>query len=325
MTKRKPDVRHIGFILAVLFAGIMLVGWDDAARGFELYLKRSLVTDAASVSVRELSHSFSGKPYALDLESIRLPLASGRLQILMPRAIREAVSERYSGQLILVGRGTVVIPGGAAGTKGAEFFEKAGAFLLSEVTYPLSKIEMEYSIPPDMEQWAGRDISFSLTHAKVMGGVPLGAALLKFRDADGAVFGDMSVVLHMYAHVAFPRRTIGAGQRFDERDVEDREVDLAAFPDELLSGERMTGAYTASQALYPDRPIPLKRVAHALFVRAGDKVNLTLVRKNITIGLRGRALGSGGLDDRVAVSAEGSRRRFQGLVTGDKEVLIELQ
>jgi flagella basal body P-ring formation protein FlgA len=327
MAERKNIYRHWFLLVAVSLAGMAFLGWDDSSRTFEIYLKRSLVADGEMISLKSLAHSFSGKPYALDLESIYFPVTQGRLLVLGTRTVREMVAPHYQGQLILVGRGTIVIPRSLADKAGAAFFERTGEYLLDTINEPLARIEMECSLIPDAAFVEGKNILFDLAYAAVRSGVPLGAAVLRFRDTSRPdhTSGEMSVVLHIYAPAAFPKAPIKSGQRFDERDVKDRDVDLAVFSEQLLSTGRMTGAYTASQTLYPDRPIPLKKVARALFVRSGDKVNLTFVKKNITIGLRGRALGSGSLDDRVSVKPDGATRRFEGLVTGDKEVLIELR
>jgi flagella basal body P-ring formation protein FlgA len=59
-------------------------------------------------------------------------------------------------------------------------------------------------------------------------------------------------------------------------------------------------------------------------VRSGDGVRIHFVRGVVAVTMPGRALRTGTEGELVIVRPDGSSDRFEGRVTGQKEVVVEL-
>jgi hypothetical protein len=73
-------------------------------------------------------------------------------------------------------------------------------------------------------------------------------------------------------------------------------------------------------------PIPLGRVVKGrpYDLRSGDRIRIRFVRGAVTVAVPGRAFRSGYQGDTVPVRPYDSPERFEGVVIGPKEVLVEL-
>jgi flagella basal body P-ring formation protein FlgA len=313
-------VQGLGGLLGLC---LLFAAWDDQPNALEIYLKRSCTIAGNILTLQNIVQSSFGKNYSLDFAAVRLPYTAGRFLILSPYSVREALKDWYSGSLIMVGQRIIVMPASAADRGNAWFYENLLEYISSQIPLPQARLEVEITSWPRLPDDKNGQTAFNIGSSAVRNGVKAGPALIAYRGLGERVI-DAGAFLHTIVPVAVPTSMIQAGQRFEGDALAVKDVDLSQFGDDLLFLDRAVGSFTASSALLPGEPIPLKKITRTLFVRSGDKVEITFIRKNITVNLRGRALGSGGLDDRIAVKADNSDRRFQATITGDKEVLIEL-
>jgi hypothetical protein len=77
----------------------------------------------------------------------------------------------------------------------------------------------------------------------------------------------------------------------------------------------------------PRPTLPLGRVVNArpYALRSGDRIRIRFVRGAVTVAVPGRAYRSGHQGDIIPVRPYDSQERFDGLVVGKKEVLVDLQ
>jgi flagella basal body P-ring formation protein FlgA len=320
------ETGRLSAFLAVLIAGCLLLSWDAAPRTFEIYLKRSVVHGRDALTLADIVLASSDKPAAVDLAAIRLDVTPDRMAVIGTSYIHELLRPYDTGRFIIVGRGTTIIPASLLAEGSIGFFEELGGFLFSSINVPQARIEPEWTGPLGIPESRTADCVFDLRFDGRRDGVQSGPAVLGYRSRDprSGWSGEAGLVLHVYAPVAVPKASLKPGERFQDIDLMVRTVDLAQYSENLLFPDLLPGVMTASQLLPAGEPIPIKKIARALFVKTGDRVILTFLKKNITISRSGRALGSGSIDDQVTVKPEGGDRRFQGLVTGDREVLVEL-
>jgi flagella basal body P-ring formation protein FlgA len=310
--------------LVVIFMG--LTAWDDLPEGMEVYLKHVCRVSGNQLTLRDVVQSAAGKNYSLDFAAVRLPATSGRLVILSPEYIREALRSSYNGSLFLIGQGVYILPADAVTADSVWFYEALLDHIASRFSSSSTRIEAEIiGTPPIPDSQEGKPV-FSMGTGTLRSGVMTGPVTINYRtNGVSPTAGAISLVLHVFLPVAVPHAAIRGGERFSDDALSARTIDVGGYSDALLLLKNATGTYTAATTLQANEPIALNKISRALFVRSGDKVAITFVNKNITVSLSGRALASGSLDDRIEVRPDTSPRRFTGLVIGDKEVLIDLQ
>ncbi len=317
--------RSIRFLIIVPLLSVWLVAWGgDGA--LDVYLKRDCYATGGRLRLSDVIQSADGNQSPLDFDSIPLPYTAGRLAVLRPGAVRAALRSVYSGPLVLVGRDVLVMPKESINDGNKRFYTALLDFIADRIPAPAKRIEVQLGDDAAPAAAPPENPSFILENAAVRNGMKAGPARIAYRGAN-AGSGDeesVGVVLHVFVEAAAPGASIPAGGRFRANDLSPCETDLAGCDSDLLLFDKAEGAYTARSSLAANEPISLRKIARSLFVRAGDRVAITFVRKNVTVDMRGRALSSGTLDETVAVRPDQSNRRFKGLVTGEREVLIEL-
>jgi flagella basal body P-ring formation protein FlgA len=77
----------------------------------------------------------------------------------------------------------------------------------------------------------------------------------------------------------------------------------------------------------PRPPLPMGRVVKSrpYALRSGERIRIRFVRGAVTVAVPGRAFRSGYEGDTVPVRPYDSQERFEGVIVGPKEVLVDLQ
>ncbi len=133
-----------------------------------------------------------------------------------------------------------------------------------------------------------------------------------------AVLGLFSPVAAM-ADIVVPARTIRAKQIIQVADLvrKDQQVPGAVTSVDALIGQE------ARVALYPGRPIQEGDVGPAAIVDRNDLVVLVFDRRPLSIKAEGRALGRGGVGDRIRVMNLSSRSTVTGLIRADGQIEVK--
>ncbi len=133
-----------------------------------------------------------------------------------------------------------------------------------------------------------------------------------------AVLGLFSPLAAM-ADIVVPARTIRAKQIIQVADLarKDQQVPGAVTSVDALVGQE------ARVALYPGRPIQEGDVGPAAIVDRNDLVVLVFDRRPLSIKAEGRALGRGGVGDRIRVMNLSSRSTVTGLIRADGQIEVK--
>jgi flagellar basal body P-ring formation protein FlgA len=95
----------------------------------------------------------------------------------------------------------------------------------------------------------------------------------------------------------------------------------AAIPGALTSSEGVIGL-EARVAIYAGRPILADAIGPAAIIERNQLVTLVFTRGGLTIATEGRALGRGGVGDRVQVMNLSSRNTLTGQIAPDGSVQV---
>ena len=95
----------------------------------------------------------------------------------------------------------------------------------------------------------------------------------------------------------------------------------AAIPGALTTADAAMGL-EARVAIYAGRPILANAIGPAAIIDRNQLVTLIFARGGLTIATEGRALGRGGVGDRVQVMNLASRNTLTGLIAPDGSVQV---
>jgi flagella basal body P-ring formation protein FlgA len=306
---------------------VLLAAHDESHRILELYLKKLLVFDGTELYLKNIVHPDSGAPAANDLKELRIPFRKDRLIIYSTENIRSAIKTEYKDAFILVGQRVFILPKNLVKEKDAWFFEDLLDFVSAQNYQPNARIEIEVSGVPDIPENAVAHVQFEINAVKLRNGMKVGQARISYRCEAGQSIkqGNIDIVLHVIVAAAVPKSLIRSGETLNEEMLVERNIDISQYNDDIMISGAPITSFTAIYDLYPGEPVFLKKISRTLYVRSGDKISITFKKKNLTVQLRGRAFNSGGLDEKISIRPDGTERKFQGIITGEKEVTVELQ
>ncbi|HEQ72504.1 MAG TPA: flagellar basal body P-ring formation protein FlgA [Spirochaetia bacterium] len=291
----------------------------------EVYLKKSCIVAGSGLTLADIVQSASGNYGLPEAESIAFPYRDDRLQHLPASLVRKTIRDAYRGQLILVGQGVTVIPAALVPPDDCWFYARLVDFLASR-PYPAdARLEAEVDVFPAVPQNEAGFYGFQLRSHTTRNGLLVGKSVVEYRGANRYESGRLQVTVHLFIDALAPRERVRAGERVTQNMTVPVNVDLALYAEDILLETTDNEAYTAREDLLPGEPIPLRKITRTLFVRGGDRVAIRVVKRNLQVETTGRAYGAGGLYDFVTVKPDGARTQFRARVTGDREVVIELQ
>lgn len=133
----------------------------------------------------------------------------------------------------------------------------------------------------------------------------------------------LPVSVQAKADVLVAARPLPRGYRVQAGDLRRQTMELGALNGQyLLDDAAALGQALRRSVASGERLTPALLQAPVL-VRRGDPVMMQLQSANFVIHANGRAMGSGGAGERIAVENLSSRRVVQGTVTGDGRVTVE--
>lgn len=291
----------------------------------EIYLKRILYAGGERLCLEDIVQTYSDFNIAQDLAKMEIPFAEDRIVVYSAAGVRETIRERYRGGLIVVGQRLTIIPAGMCGSEACWFYEKLADFVSESNLPDGARLEIEIPGVPEIPGEQDTDIRFEFKSQTVKGSLRKGNVRISIVSAKSGRIQSLDLVIHIFIPVLVPKTVIHTGESFGPDRLLERIVDLAQYRDDLLLAGRSEISFSATGELAPGEPIPVKKVTKTLYVKAGDRVTIYFVKKNMLVEVSGRVSGSGGLDDSVTVKPDGADKKFQGVVTGMKEVTVELQ
>lgn len=120
------------------------------------------------------------------------------------------------------------------------------------------------------------------------------------------------------ADTLFAARSLRPGDIIMAEDLVAKPVDIAGM---AVDPARVIGQ-EARIAIYAGRPIRLANIGPPALVERNQLVMLQYARAGLSIVVEGRALGRGGVGDRIRVMNSASRSTITGIVAADGSVYV---
>ncbi len=326
----------------ILFLSVLccvLLARPQRAGALELYMRPVVLAERDGLELRDLVRS-NGDGEAGALLARPLGYTAERLTLLPPRMVRERLADLYSGPLVLVGGRSRIIPVGRSSGVGVWFFSRLLEFIEGLEPEKDGRLEIDILAGSDLPSaGAAAEPVFSLVRAERRMGRLAGSArityVLQGESREGSREGRSgerrTLELWIHHHVRLPRlkAPVGRNETFGSEDIELVETDLslmreAASEPMLEVNPEEEAEYTARRRLPAGRLVRADDVDAGGSIRAGDEVTIRFNRGAIRLEIPGRAVRSGTLGETIPVYPRGIRKRFDGIITGPKEVEVDV-
>ena len=284
-------------LLIVMFLFALTAG----LHALEIYLRRTVVLQSNRPALRELVYVLPGDAGAAALDAV-LPFEVNRPTLLPAAAVREALLDGVSGPVIVSGGRVALVPPSLAAPRESLFYRDFLEYLDASERDRSSRIELEIIEPPVTGDYdGGLKKHFELRElgdVTEVGYPTQSGRPRSFRIKVHRFSGDARPTAPEAAGVAAPGIQPAAGQ--DPR----RSAAAAGRPRDA--------------GVQPEE-------GRELALRSGERIRIRFVRGSVTVTLPGRALRSGYSGETVPVRPFDGEQSYDALVTGKREVLVELR
>jgi len=296
----------------------------------EVYLKKSLVYSHTNLLVSDVAQIRGESPGIIkSLLNIPLNLNTEYLVLLPARYIREIISQNYNSQIIVIGNRVALLNLSIISRKDLYFYNNLLQFIEEIETNKQSRLEIEFfNRSLVLENPAQTEVTFQISGNYFRNGYRVGKNRIfyKYFDKYGSqISGIFDVFIHQYIPVAIPLHDIDAGSLLKKDSISFFDKDISLFNDDLLLSFFENNRYQTRLHLYKGDPIKLTALEQAYLVKAGDKITINFINGSLYVQIQGRALGSGIMDEQVSVKSFSTDKIFNGIVSGHKEVLVEIK
>jgi flagella basal body P-ring formation protein FlgA len=193
----------------------------------------------------------------------------------------------------------------------ADLFDGAGAAGTAPVAVRTgASVVLEVSLVQAVARRAGLDWANpeGLTKIVVHGGPPAGAAA----TSAPAERGNVEVLTYA--------RSLSAGEVVQPTDLVWAKV--AAAPADAPNDPDAIIGQAAKRPLRAGAVVAARDVGTAIVVRSGDLVTVVFESDGVTLSMQGKAMGTGGVGDTLAVQNPTSKKVIQTVVTGPGQAVV---
>ena len=303
--------------LALVLAVLVLAGAASLAGGPTVYLKPLAVVPPGAFSLATIAEVVAGDAReAAELASLELGSAPERPTYLPLPELRRRVARGFNRQLDLIGGGTALLPAGAV-PAGREAQLAALLEFLGREDGGGGRLEVELlsALPPPDGP------GFALGFTRRLQGRLAG------RTQVLAGNGSVLVYIRNYLPVAHAAGNLPRDRLLTEEDVEYRELDISSLTGRFLTAGDLGVGFRVVTPIARGSALDPSRLSRSFLVRSGDRITVHFLRPGLSVSVRGKALGSGGLGEEVEVALAGGSgqgvRRFRGRVNDMGEVVVE--
>lgn len=254
------------------------------------------------------------------LGSLKLDIPSGKLILLPPRWVRMKVTPFVQEELVIIGGRTAIIPAEMHSGEEILFYKTLLRFLDEEDAYRDGRMVVEVLSEVNTED--GGPSRFRLVRSDRKNGYLCGMTEVEY----GPEGKRLTMSIHQYVPAPHLTESVKRGDSVEQDLIVYRERDLLSLPENTVSGRTLENrVFTFSRDLAGGSLLTSSYLEGQPGVRAGDPVTVVFRKGNITLEVSGRARSTGEIGDRIDVIPAGREgRRFEGLITGFREVEIEL-
>jgi flagella basal body P-ring formation protein FlgA len=145
-----------------------------------------------------------------------------------------------------------------------------------------------------------------------------------YRETTSVQEKSILIWVHHFMPVAHAAYELKAGVKLQDYSLKYKERDISLYSGEPLVKGEYVKDFKIRSRVQKNAPIMKRSLSALPIVRAGDPVKILFKKRGIIITMAGRALASGTRGSIIYVSPLSTGKRFSALVTGEKEVEIEI-
>lgn len=321
---------------------ILLLFSAAALSGVEVYLKRLVRVETPVVELAQIASVVARDPVvAAEIAGIELVPGPEHITLLPVREIRALLESKIGSELSLIGSRVVLLPADSIPEEELWFYRELSAFIESSDYYKEGRMEIEIlggaadpvSLPvltePNVSPAPSTALTalplfFRMTPADSNNSYLSGKLEILYREATSIQEKSILIWVHHFLPVAHGAYELKAGVKLQDDLLEYKERDISLYSGEpLVKGEYVKDFQIRSR-VQRDAPIMKRNLAALPMVRAGDPVKILFKKRGIIITMAGRAQASGMRGSNIYVSPLSTGKRFSALVTGEKEVEVEI-
>ena len=296
----------------------------------EVYLKKTVLFNHPDLVVGNVAH-IRGESSELikSISNIPLNLNIKNLVLLPARYVSEQIAKYYKNPIIVIGNRVAIINLTEISPYDVYFFESMLQYLDEIENDKQSRLEIEianYSLV--LKNPVNTEITFQISESIIRNGYLIGKNNIyyKYYASNGQkISGFVKVNIHQYIPVAIARYNISAGLCLNSEIISFKDKDISLYYEDVLLSTYDIHKYQTSINLYKGYPIKVSTLEPAQYIKTGDKITIIFVSDNLYIQDQGRALSSGVMDEAVSVRSYSTNKQFSGIVTGHREVLVEIK
>jgi len=327
---------------------ILLLFSASALSGVEVYLKRLVRVETPVVKLAQIASIVARDPAAaVEISGIELGPMPEHITLLPVQEIRALLERKIGSELSLIGSRVVLLPAGSIPEEEIWFYRELSAFIESCDYYKEGRMEIEIlggaadpvSLPVFSEPDALTAPSTALPAPSVLPAQPLffrmapadsnnsylsGKMEISYRQATSIQEKSILIWVHHFLPVAHAAYELKAGVKLQDYSLKYKERDISLYSGEPLVQGEYVKDFKIRSRVQMDAPIMKRSLAALPMVRAGDPVKILFKKRGIIITMAGRAQASGKRGSTIYVSPLSTGKRFSALVTGEKEVEVEI-
>ncbi|MBA7477120.1 MAG: flagellar basal body P-ring formation protein FlgA [Spirochaeta sp.] len=321
-------------MIRFLFSVLLLFS-ASALSGLEVYLKRLVRVETPVVRLAQIASVVARDPAAAaEIAGIELGPVPEYITLLPVQEIRALLERKIGSELSLIGSRVVMLPADSIPEEEIWFYREFSAFIESSDYYKEGRIEIEIlsgavdsvSLPVFSERKAlpAQPLFFRMAAADSNNSYLSGKLEVLYREATSPQEKKILIWVHHFLPVAHAAYELKAGTKLQDYSLKYKERDISLLSGEALVKGEHEKDFKILSRVQVDEPIMKRSLAALPMVRAGDPVKILFKKRGIIITMAGRAQASGTRGSIIYVSPLSTGKRFSALVTGEKEVEVEI-
>ena len=331
-------------MIRFLFSVLLLFS-ASALSGVEVYLKRLVRVETPVVKLAQIASVVARDPaVGAEIAGIELGPGPEHITLLPVQEIRALIERKIGGELSLIGTRVVLLPADSIPEEEIWFYREFSVFIESSDYYKKGRIEIEIlsgaadpvflsepkALPapstalPAPSVLPAQPLFFRMVPADSNNSYLSGKLEILYRKATSVQEKSILIWVHHFLPVAHAAYELKAGAKLQDYSLKYKERDISLYSGEPLVKGEYVKDFKIRSRVQMDAPIMKRSLAALPMVRAGDPVKILFKKRGIIITMAGRAQASGMRGSTIYVSPLSTGKRFSALVTGEKEVEVEI-
>ncbi len=330
------------------FFSILLLFSASALSGVEVYLKRLVRVETPVVKLAQIASVVARDPaVGAEIAGIELGPGPEHITLLPVQEIRALIERKIGSELSLIGSRVVLLPADSIPEEELWFYRELAAFIESSDYYKEGRMEIEILsgaadpvflseinalpvfsepnvLPAPSTALPAQPLFFRMAPPDSNNSYLSGKLKILYREAASVQEKSILIWVHHFMPVAHGAYELKAGAKLQDYLLKYKERDISLYSGEPLVQGEYVKDFKIRSRVQRDAPIMKRNLSALPMVRAGDPVKILFRKRGIIITMAGRAQASGTRGSTIYVSPLSTGKRFSALVTGEKEVEVEI-